>query len=47
MLFSINYIHHNPVKDRVVTEPEDYYFSSVRNSVDLGSVKDVEVVFIG
>ena len=26
----INYIHNNPVKDKIVTLPEDYYFSSVR-----------------
>lgn len=45
--FSVSYIHHNLVKDRVVTEPEDYYFSSARNSAYLGSVIDVEVVFMG
>lgn len=27
----INYIHNNPVKDKIVTFPEDYYFSSARN----------------
>lgn len=26
----INYIHNNPVKDKIVTLPEVYYFSSVR-----------------
>jgi len=43
VLFSINYIHHNPVKDRMVAETEDYYF----NCADLDSVIDVEVVFMG
>ena len=31
----VNYIHMNPVKDRIVALPEDYYFSSARNYADL------------
>ena len=27
----VNYIHNNPVVERIVTLPEDYYFSSARN----------------
>src|SRR5690606_25307621 len=27
----IKYIHQNPVKEKIVTEPENYYFSSARN----------------
>lgn len=27
----VDYIHFNPVKDKIVTLPEDYYFSSARN----------------
>jgi REP element-mobilizing transposase RayT len=38
----INYIHNNPVKDKIVTLPEDYYFSSARNYAGL----DYEIVII-
>ena len=31
----INYIHNNPVKDKIVVLPEDYYFSSARNYAGL------------
>ncbi|WP_264559109.1 REP-associated tyrosine transposase [Flavobacterium sp. N2270] len=31
----INYIHNNPVKEKIVTLPEDYYFSSARNYASL------------
>lgn len=31
----IDYIHKNPVKDKIVVNPEDYYFSSARNYADL------------
>ncbi|MDQ0595541.1 hypothetical protein QFZ37_003910 [Chryseobacterium ginsenosidimutans] len=27
----INYVHQNPVKQKIVAKPEHYYFSSVRN----------------
>lgn len=43
----IQYIHQNPVKEKIVTEPENYYFSSARNYADLDSALDVEVVFMG
>jgi REP element-mobilizing transposase RayT len=31
----INYIHNNPVKEKIVALPEDYYFSSARNYAGL------------
>jgi REP element-mobilizing transposase RayT len=37
----IDYIHNNPVKDKVVTVPEDYYFSSARNYASLENELDV------
>ncbi|MBE8728258.1 REP-associated tyrosine transposase [Flavobacterium hungaricum] len=40
----INYIHNNPVKDKTVSAPEDYYFSSARNYSSLEN--DLEVVLI-
>ncbi|TDO99194.1 hypothetical protein EV145_107101 [Flavobacterium sp. 245] len=40
----IDYIHNNPVKDRIVTLPEDYYFSSARNYSGLEN--DLEVVLL-
>ena len=43
----IKYIHQNPVKEKIVTEPENYYFSSARNYADLDSALDIEVVFMG
>ncbi len=42
----IHYIHQNPVKDKIVTEAENYYFSSARNYADLDSALDIEVIFI-
>ena len=38
----LDYIHTNPVKDKIVTLPEDYYFSSARNYADLDN--ELEVV---
>ena len=38
----LDYIHNNPVKDKTVTLPEDYYFSSARNYASLDN--DLEVV---
>jgi len=40
----IEYIHNNPVKDKIVTNPEDYYFSSARNHADLEN--DLEIVVL-
>jgi REP element-mobilizing transposase RayT len=37
----INYIHNNPVVDKIVALPEDYYFSSARNYAGLDN--DLEV----
>ena len=31
----IDYIHHNAVKEKIVTSPEDYYYSSARNYAKL------------
>ncbi len=31
----LNYIHNNPVKDKIVANPEDYIFSSARNYASL------------
>ncbi len=31
----IDYIHNNAVKEKIVTSPEDYYFSSARNYAEL------------
>lgn len=40
----INYIHNNPVKEKIVSLPEDYYFSSARNYASLEN--DLEVVIL-
>lgn len=40
----INYIHNNPVKAKIVTLPEDYYFSSARNYAGLANELDVVVL---
>lgn len=40
----VDYIHKNPVKDKIVTCPEDYYFSSARNYSGLEN--DLEVVLL-
>ncbi|MBN8643168.1 MAG: transposase [Flavobacteriales bacterium] len=40
----VNYIHNNPVKDKIVEYPEDYYFSSARNYVGLQN--DLEVILL-
>jgi len=40
----INYIHNNPVKDKIVVCPEDYYHSSARNYANLDN--DLEVVLL-
>lgn len=43
----IHYIHQNPVKEKIVSEAEHYYFSSARNYSDLDNPLDVFVVFMG
>lgn len=40
----INYIHNNPVKDKIVALPEDYYFSSARNYAGLDN--DLKVAIL-
>jgi REP element-mobilizing transposase RayT len=40
----INYIHDNPVKEKLVALPEDYYFSSARNYSGLDN--DLEIIVI-
>ena len=40
----IEYIHSNPVKDKIVAFPEDYYFSSARNYAGLDN--DLEVIVL-
>ena len=40
----MDYIHNNPVKDKIVTLPEDYYFSSARNYAALEN--ELEVILL-
>ena len=40
----VDYIHNNPVKDKTVSLPEDYYFSSARNYAGLDN--DLEVIML-
>jgi REP element-mobilizing transposase RayT len=40
----VNYIHNNPVQDKIVTLPEDYYFSSARNYARLEN--ELEIVLL-
>ena len=42
----IEYIHNNPVKDKIVTLPEDYYFSSARNYAGLDSELDIVLLYL-
>ena len=42
----LNYIHHNPVADKIVAAPEDYIFSSARNYADMDSELEVVVLQI-
>lgn len=44
LIQKINYIHNNPVKDKIVVFPEDYYYSSARNYANLDN--DLEVVLL-
>jgi len=37
----VNYIHNNPMMEKIVTSPEDYYFSSARNYAGLENDLDV------
>ena len=40
----LDYIDNNPVKDKIVTLPEDYYFSSARNYAGLDN--ELEIVLL-
>ena len=40
----LNYIHNNPVKDKIVLLAEDYFFSSARNYARLDN--DLEVILL-
>ena len=42
----INYIHNNPVKEKIVTLPEDYYFSSARNYASLDTDLKVTILYL-
>lgn len=41
----VNYIHQNPVVEKIVNQPEDYVFSSARNYADLEN--ELEIVVLG
>ncbi len=43
----IDYIHNNPVRTGIVSNPEDYLYSSARNYADLESVIEVTKVDFG
>jgi hypothetical protein len=40
----LDYTHNNPVKDRIVTLPEDYYYSSAGNYASLDN--DLKVILL-
>ena len=40
----MNYIHNNPVKDKIVCFSEDYHFNSARNSANLDN--DLEFIML-
>jgi REP element-mobilizing transposase RayT len=40
----VDYIHNNPIVDKIVTLPEDHYFSSARNYAGLENELDVIVL---
>ncbi len=42
----LNYIHNNPVSEKIVTQPEDYYFSSARNYAELDNEIDINIQYI-
>lgn len=42
----LNYIHMNPVKAGIVSNPVDYLYSSARNYSNLSSVIDIELLTI-
>jgi REP element-mobilizing transposase RayT len=40
----VNYIHNNPVTEKIVSLPEDYYFSSARNYASLEHALEIVVL---
>jgi REP element-mobilizing transposase RayT len=40
----VDYIHHNPVKDEIVDEPEFYWYSSARDYTGKKGLLDVELL---
>ena len=40
----LEFIHNNPVRDRIVTEPEDYLHSSARDYADMKGLVNIEVL---
>ncbi len=40
----LNYIHNNPVVDKIVDFPEDYLFSSARNYAGMDSLLDIVIL---
>ncbi|MFD0962961.1 REP-associated tyrosine transposase [Pseudofulvibacter geojedonensis] len=42
----VNYIHENPVKAKIVSNAEDYIFSSARNYADLGGELEIIKVYL-
>lgn len=40
----LNYIHNNPVEEMIVSEPEDYLFSSARDYAGIKGLLDVELL---
>jgi hypothetical protein len=40
----VNYIHQNPVVEKIVSRPEDYVFSSARNYADLENELEIVVL---
>ena len=43
----VQYIHNNPVAEKIVTLPEDYVFSSARNYSELENELEVTILFLG
>ena len=40
----LDYIHHNPVRAKIVQHPEDYLYSSARNYAGIDSMLKIEVL---
>lgn len=44
LISQIEYIHNNPVRDRIVTAPEDYLYSSARDYAGISGLVRVEML---